>query len=59
MFQYDFYKNIKYKSIVDKMQFRKGKELEQMPTSMGGLQYNKNYVARSRMEELLNEEDGG
>ena len=39
------------------MQFRRGQDLEQMPEQLGGLAYNKNYVARSRMEEVLQQDE--
>lgn len=39
------------------MNFKRGKGLESMPESQGGIQYGKNYVARSRMEQILEQED--
>ena len=39
------------------MQFRRGTNLESMPDKSGGLQYSKNYVSRSRMEEVLQQEE--
>ena len=39
------------------MNFKKGRSLESMPEAQGGIQYGKNYVARSRMEQILAQED--
>ena len=39
------------------MQFKRGNNLEQMPEQLGGLSYSKNYVARSRMEQILAQEE--
>ena len=39
------------------MNFKRGKDLESMRPGVAGIQYNQNYVARSRMEEILQQED--
>ena len=39
------------------MNFKKGKELESMSPGLAGIQYSQNHVTRSRMEEILQQEE--